>query len=173
MEGYLDDNKLKLLALLALYTKPAGKDDEYDHYIKDYALFSIVYDLITRGILDYDYSSRLILWKGAYVFMNISQEAISDLEFLVSKGLIQKIKFSTRGHLYVIGYRITDKGLEIVNGYEKHFNEVRDALTCECGRLMSITIEDDDAYYICCGKKKPTGCLTTEDVSYETEPIFV
>jgi len=169
----LDANKIRLLAILSLYTKPAGVEDDYDHYIKDYALLSIIYDLIIKGILDYDYSSRLVLWKGAYVFMNISQEAVSDLEFLVNKGFVQRIKFSTEGHLYVIGYSITEKGLKLLDEHKDHLDIVRNSLKCECGGVMSIIVEDDDAYYVCCNRKIPIGCLSTEDISYETEPVFV
>ena len=172
MPSVLDDNKLKLLALLSLHTKPAG-DDEYDHYIKNYVLLCIIYDLIIRGVLDYDYSSRLILWRGAYVFMNVSQEALVDLDFLVEKGLLKKIKFSTQGHLYVVGYRVTETGREVIRGYPEKLEEVRKALACECGEIMSIAIEEDGAYYVCCGEKKKIGCLSTEDVGYEAEPIIV
>ncbi len=168
-----DANKLRLLSLLALYTKPAGVENKYDHYIKEYALLSIIYDLIIRGILDYDYSARLVLWKGAYLFMNISQEALADLELLVEKGYVKRIKFSTKGYLYVVGYSITERGLEIVKKYPEHMEAVKNALKCECGGIMSIIIEDDDAYYVCCDKKIRIGCLLTEDVSYETQPIFV
>jgi len=176
MSPELDENKLRLLSILYLYTKPASNINDVDRYIKEYALLSIVYYLIVKGMLDYDYSSRLVLWHGGYVFMNISQEAIADLEYLIQHGYVQKIKFSTSSHLYVVGYRITQEGIEFLeNNHKDQIEVIRKELSCPNGELKKIVIEDEDAFFVCeeGPEPEPTGCRREEDVSYESEPILL
>ena len=170
----LDDNKLILLAILYLYTQPIESSKKKSVFIKEYALFAIIHYLILKKVLDYDYASKLKLWKGgSYAFVNISQEAIADIDYLINYSLVQKIRFSTKDHIYTIGYGITNTAVKILDEkYRDVLEKVRAYLSVG-GKLKKLVVEDDDAYLVHEDKKEPVGCLKTEDVSYISDPDFI
>jgi len=173
-EVELDDNKLILLAILYLYTRPMDRSKKSGIFIKEYALFAIIHYLILKKVLDYDYASRLKLWKGgSYAFVNISQEAIADLDYLINCSLVNKIRFSTRDHIYTIGYGITKMAIKMLDEkYRDIVEKVRAHLFVN-GVLKKLVVEDDDAYLVYGENKEPIGCLRTEDVSYISDPDFM
>jgi len=169
----LSENNIKLLALLSLLTRPAKDSGDKEIWLKDVALFSLVYRGIISNIFDYDYSSRLVIWKGFYRFMNISQECLSDLDFLIKKGLVEKLRIATKTHWFIIAYRITEKGIKLLENYPTVVQEMQEFLKCKKhGEIMKLELENNAPYLRCSrGCKEEITVLETEDVSYNSEPF--
>jgi len=89
----------KLLYLIGLYTSGGG---DLERWIKNYALWALVYHGIIEGVFeDYDYTPVIVMWYGALRVANISMEAEADIFRLRKEGLINKLRLATSKYRYI------------------------------------------------------------------------
>ena len=73
---------------MSLYTHKAESHDDKDEWIRKPALLVLIYEGIVANVLDYDYAPQSELIENRRVYLNISQEGKSDVEFLREEELL-------------------------------------------------------------------------------------
>lgn len=75
------------------------------------ALIVLIYEGIVANVFDFDYAPQSDLIENRRVWLNISQEGKSDIEFLREEELLAGLQKPTRSYKPVTCYQITKKGL--------------------------------------------------------------
>jgi hypothetical protein len=65
-------------------------------------------------VLDYDYAPASVSVENRRVWMNVTQEGKSDVEFLREEELVCGLQMSTKSFQPVTCYQISEKGKELV-----------------------------------------------------------
>ena len=165
----LSSNQNRLLYLLDLHTKRAEDRDDSDLWIRKQALSVLIYEGIIKETLDYDYAPTSTLINNRRVWINVSQEGQSDVEYLREEELICALQVSSRSYKPVLCYQISDRGRELVRQIPRKDKDAVDELVfMEGSRELLKAVWDGDAYWL----ESPSGfrCKSTitetEDVSY-------
>jgi hypothetical protein len=61
---------------------------ERDHWLRKPALVVLLYEGIVANVLDFDYAPQSELIENRRIWMNVSQEGKSDVEFLREEELV-------------------------------------------------------------------------------------
>ena len=93
----MTENQNRLLYLVSLYTHKAESHDDKDEWIRKPALLVLIYEGIVANVLDYDYAPQSELIENRRVYLNISQEGKSDVEFLREEELLNGLQIATKG----------------------------------------------------------------------------
>ena len=94
----LTRNQNRLLYLISLYTHPAQSSEEQEGWIRKSALAVLMYEGITSKVLDYDYAPASVIVENRRIFINVSQEGKSDIDFLREEELLNGLKLQSRGN---------------------------------------------------------------------------
>jgi len=111
----LTRNQNRLLYLISLYTHPAQSAEEQEGWIRKSALAVLMYEGITAKILDYDYAPTSVIVENRRIFINVSQEGKSDVDFLREEELLNGLKLQSREYWPVTCYQVSEKGLELIS----------------------------------------------------------
>lgn len=152
-------------------------------WVKELSILVLAYYLTIKGVFEtYDYAptSSQLFGRVSYT-LNLSYEAIDDIEDLRELNILEKIRLSTAKHGFVTAYRLTEKGAEVLKELPaKIKNDVDSYLHCEhCGKLLSFTCQMATklALRLDCHNCNKThidiSFVRTEDVSYVSEPYFL
>ena len=69
--------------MISLYSHRAtAGTDEKDEWIRKTAMIVLLYEGIVAGVLDFDYAPSSNFVENRRIWMNVSQEGKSDVEFL-------------------------------------------------------------------------------------------
>jgi len=93
----LTENQNRLLYLVSLYTHKAESHDDKDEWIRKPALLVLIYEGVVANVLDYDYAPASELIENRRIYLNISQEGKSDVEFLREEELLNGLQIATKG----------------------------------------------------------------------------
>ena len=125
--------------------------------------------LFCKQTLDYDYAPTSTLINNRRVWINVSQEGQSDIEYLREEELICALQVSSRSYKPVLCYQISDRGRELARRIPRKDKDAIDELAyMEGSRELLKAVWDGDAYWL----ESPSGyrCKSTitetEDVSY-------
>ncbi|MHA1679386.1 MAG: hypothetical protein ACTSUE_00105 [Promethearchaeota archaeon] len=141
-----------VLYLISKYTTPpktSSNDETNERFLKEMPLICWIYEAIVEGIIDYDYAPKSINIINFRKFANVSQEGVDDINDLRELGLIEKIQVTTKHYMIINAYRLTKKGMEIINKMTPDQKEDIDKLChCStCGGLMELKIIQKDGGY--------------------------
>ncbi len=101
--------------MLSLYSfKAQAGTNEKDGWIRKPALVVLIYEGIIAGVLDFDYAPASVCIEHRRIWMNVSQEGKSDIEFLREEELVNGLQMSTRSFQPITCYQISDKGKDLV-----------------------------------------------------------
>ena len=78
----MTENQNRLLYVCDLYSKKAESAEDSDQWVRKPALVVLIYEGIVANVLDFDYAPQSDLIENRRVWLNISQEGKSDIEFL-------------------------------------------------------------------------------------------
>lgn len=146
------------------------------------ALLVLLYEGIVAGILDFDYAPASASIENRRVWMNISQEGKSDIEFLREEELISGLQMSSKSFQPITCYQIADKGIELVKRISRKEKEAVHEFVYAKGTRELLEVHwDGNFYYITSvsGYHRRSTITETEDVSYvssgqyRTESFFV
>lgn len=171
--------------------------DKGDKWVKELPLMCLCYELIVKGILDYDYSPQSILITNYRRIANISQECIDDINDMRELELIEKLQLTTKHHTIINGYRLTVKGFNALRKMDpkekKHVDELICCTDDRCNALKEVKIistenkrtedwydlgEEKLAFVLACAGDKAhvyitSDFLETEDVSYISRAYYL
>ncbi|MHA1697978.1 MAG: hypothetical protein ACTSWN_03970 [Promethearchaeota archaeon] len=188
-EAFSEDHA-KLLYLLSRYTKTSKTSEEKDIWIKELPFLALIHHGIMKGVFNYDYAPASLELEIGRVFMNISQEAVDNIQDMREAGYIDCLKLSRTSHLFINGYKISNEGLKIINGLdpelkitEENRKKIEDFISCpKCGSKITISLEMNlenklvKTYVVCsnnrCKFRESIGMEDIEDVSYISEPYL-
>mmetsp|Transcript_17801 Transcript_17801/g.54418 ORF Transcript_17801/g.54418 Transcript_17801/m.54418 type:complete len:334 (-) Transcript_17801:1547-2548(-) len=165
----MTENQNRLLYMISLYTCKAQSHDESDHWIRKPALLVLIYEGIAANVLDYDYAPQSELIENRRIYLNMSQEGKSDVEFLREEELLNGLKVATRSYKPVTCYQISGKGSAVVKRISQKDKEATHEFVYAKGtRELLLTVWDGNAYYLTSpsGYKRRSTITETEDVSY-------
>jgi len=164
----------KLLYLVSLYT---GDENGKEKWIKNYALWSLIYHGIVEKVFEnYDYTPVLVIWYGKLRVANISMEAKAHLFKLRNLNLINKLRLATSKYRYITAYKITRKGREFVENIEKELRDSVDQVFNPPGVGVPDIVIDSKGNPVLVysnGEKVEIKILYPEDVAYVSRPIFL
>lgn len=166
----MTENQNRLLYTISLYTRRATPGtDEKDEWVRKPALIVLIFEGIVAGILDYDYAPSSALIENRRIWMNISQEGKSDIEFLREEELINGLQMSSNSFQPITCYQISDKGKELVKRISRKEKEaVHEFVYARGTRELLSAYWDGINYYLVSGSgyKRKSTITETEDVSY-------
>eukprot|EP01040_Poterioochromonas_malhamensis_P002335 gene2335-2481_t len=166
----LTENQNRLLYMISLYTRRATPGtDEKDEWVRKPALIVLIYEGIVAGVLDYDYAPASALIENRRIWMNISQEGKSDIEFLREEELVNGLQMSSKSFQPITCYQISDKGKELVKRVSRKEKEAVHEFVYARGTRELLTIQWDGVnYYLISqsGYRRKSTITETEDVSY-------
>jgi hypothetical protein len=84
----LTENQNRLLYMISLYTRRSDTKLETESWLRKPALVVLLYEGIVANVLDFDYAPQSELIENRRVWMNVSQEGKSDVEFLREEELV-------------------------------------------------------------------------------------
>ncbi len=177
----LTKDQQKLVFLIGSYAHEKQTSDDQEYWFKDGPLLAVMYVLTVEGVFEtYDYAAMSILCLDGYRrFMNISREGVDDLNDLRELGLLDHLKISTSQYGTVTGYRLTDKGREVLatipNSEREGVNAIIRCSDCE-GELMQIECENFERYFFrcpVCNCIREIRIFDIEDVSYISKAKFL
>lgn len=128
-----------------------------------------IYIGIVAGCLDYDYAPSSISIENRRIWMNISQEGKSDIEFLREEELVNGLQIPSRTLQPVTCYQISQKGLEILKRISRKEKEAVNEFIYANGTKDILTTHWDGQFYYLTsegGYKRRSTITDVEDVSF-------
>ena len=173
----LTADRLRLLILIARFSKPARTKDDHERWMKKMPLLSMVARGIHMGMFkDFDLHATLVDYLGDTRFATLSKEGEDDVADLRRLSLIERLKLATKHHFYVSAYRVTPKGLEAAGGAAKEHHDAIDRLTscAKCGGRVEVVCREDSPYLVCgeCDAEDRIPIFDIEEVPYTTSAVF-
>lgn len=165
----LTSNQNRLLYLIDLHTKKAEDREGSDRWVRKQALSVLIYEGVVAGIFDYDYAPQSALIENRRVWINISQEGQSDIEFLREEELINALIVSSKSFKPVVMYQVSDKGSEFLSRVGRSEKEIVNSFAHKPNSRELLTITwDGKSYWLqsSSGYRKRSTTTDTEDVSY-------
>ena len=166
----LTENQNRLLYMISLYSHRATPGtDEKDEWIRKAAMVVLLYEGIVAGVLDFDYAPSSNFIENRRVWMNVSQEGKSDVEFLREEELINGLQMGSKSFQPVTCYQVSDKGKELVKRISRKEKEaVHEFVYARGTRELLHPHWDGNAYYMVSksGYSRKSLITECEDVSY-------
>lgn len=166
----LTENQNRLLYMISLYShKATPGTDEKDEWVRKQALIVLSYEGIVAGVLDYDYAPSSALIENRRIWMNVSQESKSDVEFLREEELVNGLQMSSKSFQPITCYQISEKGKELVKRISRKEKEaVHEFVYARGTRELLSATWDGRNYYLTSlsGYKRKSTITDCEDVSY-------
>ncbi len=130
----------------------------------------LLYEGIVAGVLDFDYAPASSLIENRRVWMNISQEGKSDVEFLREEELVNGLQMSSKSFQPITCYQISEKGKELVKRISRKEKEaVHEFVYARGTRELLSALWDGRDYYLVSNTssyKRRSTITDCEDVSY-------
>lgn len=168
MQG-LTENQNRILYMLSLYTRKAESPNEQDEWIRKPALIVLLYEGIVANVLDYDYAPQSDLIGNRRVWLNITQDGKSDIEFLREEELLNGLQVSSRSYKPITCFQISSKGRELVKRIKRKDKEAVHEFVYARGTRELLQAEWDGVKYWLTspsGYRRMSTITDTEDVSY-------
>ncbi|GMH61500.1 hypothetical protein TrVE_jg7076 [Triparma verrucosa] len=159
----LTENQNRLLYLCDLHSDGGKK------WMRKPALIVLIYEGIVANVFDFDYAPQSDLIENRRVWLNISQEGKSDIEFLREEELLAGLQKPTRSYKPVTCYQITKKGMGVVKKISRKDKEIVHEVTYMRGSRELLEAEwDGNDYWLQSksGYRRKSTITDTEDVSY-------
>jgi WD repeat-containing protein 35 len=166
----LTENQNRLLYMISLYShKATPGTDEKDEWVRKPALIVLLYEGIVAGVLDFDYAPSSQYIENRRVYLNVSQEGKSDVEFLREEELVNGLQMSSKSFQPITCYQISEKGKELVKRISRKEKEaVHEFVYARGTRELLSALWDGRAYWLesKSGYRRKSTITDTEDVSY-------
>lgn len=166
----LTENQNRLLYMISLYShKATPGTDEKEFWVRKPALIVLIYEGIVAGVLDFDYAPASASIENRRIWMNVSQEGKSDVEFLREEELVNGLQMSSKSFQPITCYQISDKGKELVKRISRKEKEaVHEFVYARGTRELLSVLWDGVSYYLtsASGYKRKSTITDTENVSY-------
>ncbi|CAM9155222.1 unnamed protein product, partial [Choristocarpus tenellus] len=165
----LTENQNRLLYMISLYTYKSDTRDEKDSWLRKPALVVLLYEGIVANVLDFDYAPQSELIENRRIWMNISQEGKSDVEFLREEELVNGLHVSSRNYKPITCYQISAKGKELVKRIARKEKEAVHEFVYGRGTRELLHVRwDGNDYWLdsASGYQRKSTITETEDVSY-------
>jgi hypothetical protein len=129
----------------------------------------LIYEGVIAGVFDYDYAPQSSLIDNRRVWVNVSQEGQSDIEFLREDELINALLVSSKSYKPVVLYQVSDKGQARLQNMSRREKETVNSFACkpESRELLKASW-DGESYWLetSSGYRRRSTTTDTEDVSY-------
>jgi WD repeat-containing protein 35 len=156
--------------MISLYSHKASPGtDEKDVWLRKPALIVLVYEGIVTGVLDFDYAPASACIENRRIWMNVSQEGKSDVEYLREEELVNGLQMSSKSFQPITCYQISEKGKEFVKRISRKEKEAVHEFVYARGTRELLNVHWDGVdYYLTSpsGYRRRSTITDTEDVSY-------
>ena len=134
--------------MISLYSRKATPGtDEKDQWVRKPALIVLIYEGIVAGVLDFDYAPASAMVENRRIWMNISQEGKSDLEFLREEELLNGLQMSSMSFQPLTCYQISEKGKELVKRISRKEKEAVHEFVYARGTRELLAVHWDGVNY--------------------------
>ncbi|KAG5192767.1 hypothetical protein JKP88DRAFT_269267 [Tribonema minus] len=165
----LTENQNRLLYMISLYTRRSDTKMETESWLRKPALVVLLYEGIVANVLDFDYAPQSELIENRRVWMNVSQEGKSDVEFLREEELVNGLHVSSRSYKPITCYQVSAKGKELVKRIGRKEKEAVHEFVYARGTRELLHVRwDGNEYWLesASGYRRKSSITETEDVSY-------
>jgi len=156
--------------MISLYSRKAALGtDEKDEWVRKPALIVLLYEGVLAGVLDYDYAPASASVQNRRIWMNVSQEGKSDVEFLREEELINGLQISSKSFQPVTCYQISEKGKEVVKRISRKEKEAVHEFVYARGTRELLSVDWDGRNYSLTspsGYGRKSSITEVEEVSY-------
>ena len=103
----LTPDQKKLLYLISKKGK-IRKDTGNIIWLKELSLLTLIFEGICRRIFEnYDYAPSLVNFRGVKLYANVSQEYLIDIDVLIQRNFVSKLKLNTKYYDNITAYSVT------------------------------------------------------------------
>ena len=168
----MSSNQHRLLYLIDLHTRDLeeSKEKETTQWIKKQALAVLIYEGIIANVFDYDYAPQSTLIDHRRIWLNISHEGQSDIEFLREEELLCGLQVPSRSYKPIICYQLSTKGKDILKRVPQLDKEAVHSYAYKSGSRELLKPVWDGSFYriqgTFSGYEYISNITETEDVSY-------
>jgi len=165
----LTENQRRLLYLISLYTRVARVASEKEEWVRRQALVVLMYEGIVAQVFDYDYAPQAMHVADRQVFMNVSQEGTSDLDYLREEGLLNSLKAASTSYAPITYYQVSMRGGDVAKRIPRGDKDAVHGMAYSPGtrELLQATWRGEAWYLVGReGFERKSTVTATEDVSY-------
>lgn len=165
----LTENQNRLLYMISMYTQRSESRDDRAEWIRKSALLVLLYEGVVAQALDYDYAPMSELIELRRVYLNVSQEGKSDVEYLREEEYVNGLQISSKSNRPETLYQISDRGAEVVKHVSRKDKEaVHDFVYTKGTQELQYPHWDGSEYVLQSksGGMKRSDITNCEDVSY-------
>lgn len=133
------------------------------------AVIVLIYEGIVAGILDFDYAPASNYIEARRVWMNVSQEGKSNIEFLREEELVNGLQMASKSFQPITCFQISEKGKELVKRISRKEKEaVHEFVYARGTRELLSPTWDGRSYWLESesGYRRKSSITDCEDVSY-------
>jgi len=167
------------LKLLYLISKKSGTREDNGNiiWLKEISLLVLVFEGIRRGIFEkYDYAPSLVNFQGVKLHANVSQEYLQDIETLLQKGVVYKLKLNTKFYDNINAYAITPTTPRLISDMNEELKKQIDLMMkCPvCGTIIKVLMIEESSTLLCpeCSYSKETNFFKLENIPYRSKAFF-
>ncbi|AIJ04955.1 hypothetical protein JH146_0104 [Methanocaldococcus bathoardescens] len=163
----MNENQQKIHYIVNLLT-----DGNKKKWVKQTVLFALIYHFIKLGIFrEYDYAPTPFMWEDEIKFINISYDAINDLNFLLDNNYLNEILLSVKGlNEFIVGYSV---GKKIDYNFNPKDKEIIDKTLLENGKLKDIYVTKNGIIIKSKNEKLEIKITKIDKISYKSKSYIM
>jgi hypothetical protein len=139
-------DSIKLLYMLGMYTQPSSKKLLTEVAVRFLNFQILVFEAIRAGLLKYDYAPTSVeVCDGTgtrRLYVNISQEATSDILWFIEAELARRVSISTQYNRSVVALQLTPKGANMCKGIDIGIQSSMRAFLFRGNSLMQVKFDE-------------------------------
>ncbi len=139
-------NSIKLLYILGLYTQSSSRKFLKEVALRFLSLQLLVFEAIKAGLLTYDYApTNVEVCDGTEtrrLYINISQEATSDILWFIEAELARRISMSTQYNRSVVALQLTPKGVTLCKSIDIGIQAILRAFFFRGNSLLQVKFDN-------------------------------
>jgi len=172
----LTPDQKKLLYLISKKGK-IRKDTGNIIWLKELSLLTLIFEGICRRIFEnYDYAPSLVNFRGVKLYANVSQEYLIDIDVLIQRNFVSKLKLNTKYYDNITAYSVAHTYDTIEHEIPDEVKQQIDLLMkCpNCENIIKVLIDDRKAFVICpeCRYQRETGFFEIDNIPYHSVAFF-
>jgi hypothetical protein len=177
-------NSVKLLSLLAMYTQPSSRKNLKEVAVRFLNFQLLVFEATKAGLLTYDYApTNVEVCDGTdtrRLYVNISQEATSDILWFIESSLARRVSVSTPYNRTVIALQLTAKGAAMSRSIDVAVQGALRAFFFRGNSLLQIKFDeeanDGEGGFYCffadASQVYPSEVTEIHNISYVASPFI-
>lgn len=138
---------------------------------------TLIFEGISKRIFEnYDYAPSLVNFRGVKLYANVSQEYLLDIDTLIQRNFVAKLKLNTKYYDNITAYSATsDFRKQEKDVPQETKDDINELMKCpKCTSIIKVLINNGKASIICpdCDYSRTTRFFDIEIIPYHSVASF-